>query len=152
MDAVLRPHRSLSLKAFRLMLAVVIAANATLAAVFLAQGAIPVAGFLGLDVLALWLAFRWNYHAARVEEHIRVAAGKVHVESIDAHGAAAHWTLNPIWARIEREGRGVLIRAGAGQLRLGAFLSPKECDALASVLGAALYRAKRGSPNTSAIE
>lgn len=144
MDAVLRPHRSLSPSAFRLMLAVAIVMNAAVAAMFVARGAFPVAGFLGLDVLALWLAFRWNYRAARVEEHVRVAAGGVHVASIDARGDVRHWVLNPIWARVVREGQGVLIRAGGDQMRLGAFLSPDECADFAAALDAALYRAKRG--------
>lgn len=145
MDAVLRPHRSLSLKAFKLMLIAVIAVNAALAIVFMAQGAFPVAGFLGLDVLALWLAFRWNYRAAQVAECVRVAPGRVHVAAVDRHGAAMHWVLNPIWARIARDGRGVLIRDGAGQMRVGAFLSPKECDSFAAALDLALHRAKRGA-------
>lgn len=144
MDAVLRPHRSLSLGAFRLMLAVVIIANATIATLFVARGAFPVAGFLGLDVLALWLAFKWNYRAARVEERVRVGAGQVHVASSDATGKTIHWVLNPIWARVAREGKGVLIRAGSGQMRLGAFLPPDECGDFAKALDLALYRAKRG--------
>jgi len=65
MDAVLRPHRSLSLAAFKLLFGVFIAMNLAVAAFFLAQGAFPVAGFLGLDVLAVWLAFRWSYRGAR---------------------------------------------------------------------------------------
>lgn len=154
MDAVLRPHRSLSLKAFKLMLIAVIAVNAALAIVFMAQGAFPVAGFLGLDVLALWLAFRWNYRAAQVAEYVRVAPGRVHVAAVDKDGAAMHWVLNSIWARVARDGRGVLIRDGAGQMRVGAFLSPKECDSFAAALDAALFRAKRGaySPSTSRME
>jgi uncharacterized membrane protein len=144
MDAVLRPHRSLSLKAFKLMLIAVIAVNAALAIAFVSQGAFPVAGFLGLDVLALWLAFRWNYSAARVAEYVRVAPGQVHVAAIDKSGVATHWVLNPVWARVARDGRGVLVRDGSGQMRLGAFLSPKECDSFAAALGAALHRAKRG--------
>jgi uncharacterized membrane protein len=144
MEAVLRPHRSLSAGAFRLMLIVVIVVNLAVAAVFLSRGALPVAGFLGLDVLALWLAFHFNYRAARREEHVRVAAGQVYVGSRDASGAATHWVLNPVWARVTREGAGVLVRAGGGQMRLGAFLSPKECAQLAAALDAALWRAKRG--------
>lgn len=152
MDAVLRPHRSLSGAAFRLMLGIVIAANAVLAMVFAANGALPVAGFLGLDVLALWLAFRWNYKTARIEERVRIGAGQVHVESIDASGAALHWTLNPVWARVLREGRGVLIRAGASQMRLGAFLSPKECASFAAALDLALHNAKSAGVVTTAHE
>lgn len=144
MDAVLRPNRSLSAAAFKLMLIVVIVINAVLAVVFIAQGAFPVAGFLGLDVLALWLAFRWNYKAGQIAEYVRIAPGKVHVAAVDKHGGAKHWVLNPVWARVARDGRGVLIRDGAGQMRLGAFLSSKECEAFAQALALALFRAKRG--------
>jgi uncharacterized membrane protein len=52
--------------------------------------------------------------------------------------------LNPVWARVLREGKGVLIRSGEAQIRLGAFLSPKECDSFAAALDVALHRARRG--------
>jgi uncharacterized membrane protein len=144
MDAELHPHRSLSLAAFRVMLIVVIVANLVAAIGFIANGAFPVAGFLGLDVLALWLAFRWNYRAARMVEYVRVGAHRVHVASVDAKGGETHWVLNPIWARVLREGNGVLIRSGERQIRLGAFLAPKECESLAAALDVALHRARRG--------
>jgi uncharacterized membrane protein len=144
MNAVLRPHRSLSLTAFKLMLVVVIVVNLVVAAVFISHGAFPVAGFLGLDVLALWLAFRWNYRDARREEHVRISAGQIHVAAIDPDGRAQHWVVNPLWARVVRDGRGVVIRAGGDQMRVGAFLSPKECEHFAAALDTALWRAKRG--------
>lgn len=144
LDAVLRPHRSLSFTAFRVMLIAVIIANLVAAIVFVANGAFPVAGFLGLDVLALWLAFRWNYRAARIAEYVRVGPHRVHVASIDAEGRATHWVLNPVWARVLREGAGVLIRAGERQIRLGAFLSPKECESFSAALNVALHHARRG--------
>jgi uncharacterized membrane protein len=154
MDATLRPHRSLSASAFKYMLIAVIAVNAVFAAFFWAQGAFPVAGFLGLDVLALWLAFRWNYRAAQTAEYVRVAQGTMHVAAVDMNGVITHWVLNPVWARVARDGRGVLIRDGDGQLRIGSFLSPGECESFAVALGAALHKAKRGaqSPSTSRIE
>jgi uncharacterized membrane protein len=58
--------------------------------------------------------------------------------------AATHWVLNPVWARVAHDGRGVLIRDGDGQMRLGAFLSPDERKSFAAALDLALYRAKRG--------
>lgn len=143
-DAELRPHRSWSAKAFKAMLIAVIGLNAIMSIVFIARGAFPVAGFLGLDVLALWLAFRWNYRAGQVAEYVQVASGAMHVMAIDNTGEVKHWVLNPVWARVARDGRGVLIRAGNGQMRVGAFLSPKECDSFAAALDAALYKAKRG--------
>ena len=145
LDAELRPHRSLSLAAFRLMLIVVIVANLVAAIVFVANGAFPVAGFLGLDVLALWLAFRWNYRAAQIAEYVRVGAHRVHVASVGVKSEEVqHWVLNPVWARVLRDGKGVLIRSGGRQIRLGAFLAPKECESLAAALDLALHRARRG--------
>jgi uncharacterized membrane protein len=144
MDAVLRPHRSLSLTAFKLMLGVVIAVNVVISVVFIAHGAYPVAGFLGLDVLALWIAFRVNYRAARAEEHVRVAPAQMHVARRDPNGATKHWVLNPIWAQVTQDGTGVDIRSGRGAMRVGAFLPPVERRAFAVALREALFRAKRG--------
>lgn len=144
MDAVLRPHRSLSAKAFKYMFVAMIAVNILVAIFFWVQGAFPVAGFLGLDVLALWIAFRLNYRSGQAAEYVRIALGRVHVAAVDKNGLTTHWVLNPMWARVARDGRGVLIREREGQMRLGAFLSPKECDGFAEALSLALHKAKRG--------
>jgi uncharacterized membrane protein len=144
MDAELRPYRSLSASAFKLLLIVFILMNVAVAALFVAQGAFPVAAFLGLDVLALWLAFRFSYRDARRAEYVRIGPEQVHVASVDAEGRAVHWVLNPLFARVVREGPGVVIRARNDQMRVGAFLPPKEWGALAAAIEAALWRAKRG--------
>jgi uncharacterized membrane protein len=145
LDATLRPHRSLSLQAFRLMLLVVIVVNVAVAAVFMARGAFPVAGFLGLDVLALWLAFRINYRAAKAEERILVTPLQMQVERRSPSGATSYFVLNPVWAKAREESVGVAIWSGGGSLRVGAFLSPDDRAALARDLDVALYRAKRGA-------
>lgn len=145
MDAELRPHRSLSASGFKLVFAVLVLMNLLMAAYMIAQGAHLVLPFLGLDVLAVWLAFRWNYREARRREFVRIGPEQVHVASVDAKGRAAHWVINPLWARVVREaGAGVIIRAHADQMRVGAFLSPKEQAGLANAVEAALSRAKRG--------
>lgn len=153
MDAELRPHRSLSASGFKLVFGVLVAMNLGMAAYMIAQGAHLVLPFLGLDVLAVWLAFRWNYREARRREYVRVGPEQVHVASVDADGRAMHWVLNPLWARVVREGPGVVIRAQSDQMRVGAFLPPKEWAGLAAAIESALWRAKRGySPSTSRIE
>jgi uncharacterized membrane protein len=144
MDAVLTPHRSLSLKAFRAMLIGVIAVNLAVSAYFIAQGAFPVAGFLGLDVLALWWAFRVNYRAARTVEQVRVGREHIHVSRRDPKGRVSHWTVNPSWARVSLDVTGVVIRAGKQGMRVAAFLSPPERAEFAQALDQALWRAKRG--------
>lgn len=144
LDTVLRPHRSLSLAAFKLMLAIVIVINLTVSIVFMMQGAYPVAGFLGLDVLALWIAFRVNYRAAKMQERVRVAPAQMHLARSDPSGATKHWVLNPIWAQVSQERAGIAIRSGGGAMRVGAFLPPDERRQFAVALREALFRAKRG--------
>ncbi len=41
---------------------------------FWSIGAWPIFGFFGLDVLLIYLAFRWNYRSARAREEISVSA------------------------------------------------------------------------------
>lgn len=143
MDAVLTPHRSLSLHAFRWMIAAFAAVNAVVALVFILHGAYPVVGFMGLDVAALWLAFHLNYRAARRQERVQVAAGHIHLERRTQKGAD-HWVVSPLWARVSHDGpAGVRIASAGGVMRVGAFLSPREQGAFACALEEALRRAKR---------
>jgi uncharacterized membrane protein len=145
LDTTLRPHRSLSLAAFRLMLMLVIFVNLIVGAFFLVRGAFPVTGFLGLDVLALWLAFRINYRAAKAEERIVLTPLQMQVERRSPSGATSYFVLNPVWAKAREESVGVSIWSGGRALRVGAFLSPDERAELARQLDLALYRAKRGA-------
>jgi uncharacterized membrane protein len=145
LDTELRPYRSLSAQAFKLMLIVVIIVNAAVGIVFMAHGAAPVAGFCGLDVLALWIAFRVNYRAARAVERVQLTPLAMYVERRDANGAAKHWVLNPVWAQVREESVGVSVWSGGQGLTIGSFLPPDERAEFAKRLGAALYRAKRGS-------
>ena len=53
-------------------MAAIVTVSAAVGAGFVLIGAWPVTGFLGLDVLLLYLAFRWNYRQARRAELIRL--------------------------------------------------------------------------------
>jgi uncharacterized membrane protein len=144
LDTELHPYRSLSAQAFKLMLIAVIVVNAVVAIVFMAHGAAPVAGFCGLDVLALWVAFRMNYRSARALERVRLTPLAMHVERRDARGCARHWVLNPVWAQVREENVGVSVWSGGQALTIGSFLPPEQRSEFAQVLSTALYRAKRG--------
>jgi len=145
LDTELHPYRSLSAQAFKMMLIAVIIVNATIGIVFLAHGAAPVAGFCGLDVLALWIAFRVNYRAARAVERVRLTPLAMHVERRGPDGLARHWVLNPVWAQVREESVGVSVWSGGRGLTIGSFLPPDQRAQFARALATALYRAKRGA-------
>jgi uncharacterized membrane protein len=115
---------------------------------FFLLGAWPVPGFLGLDVLAVFLAFRLNYRAGRAAEEISVSRDRLTLRRKSADGRTSVTDLNPYWARLEVDRRppfGItrLAIASHGQsLPIGAFLGPAERETLASALSAALAEAR----------
>ena len=59
-EAKLTPHRSLGRDSFRLMMTLCCVSAVFSSIPFILFGAWPVAGFYGLDVLALFVAFKIN--------------------------------------------------------------------------------------------
>ena len=72
-DAVLYPHRSLNSLGFRLLMLGVILISFLVGGLFFAVGAWPVIGFLGLDVLLIYLAFQISYRSATLFERIKLS-------------------------------------------------------------------------------
>lgn len=74
LDLELRPHRSLSPAGFGLLMAVLGGASLASGLMFVMIGAWPVFGFLGLDVLGVYIAFRISYARRRATaDRLRLA-------------------------------------------------------------------------------
>ena len=71
-SARLTPYRSLGPTGFLILMAFVGGVSFVTGIVFMTKGAWPVFGFFGLDVLAVYLAFRWSYRSARAYEEVHV--------------------------------------------------------------------------------
>jgi uncharacterized membrane protein len=117
--------------------------------VFLMKGAWPIFGFLGLDVLLVYLAFRASYRSARAYEDIHVTPSMLRVRQVSHHGHERENVSNPRWVRMETtrdEDYGMtrlaLISRGV-PLVIGAFLAPRQREQVAHGLGDALAAAKR---------
>ena len=76
-SVTLTPHRSLNGPAFKILFAWVIVLNLIIAAFFYKLGAWPVFGFLGLDVVMVWWAFKANNRAAQCSERIVINGDEV---------------------------------------------------------------------------
>src|SRR5262245_4816074 len=88
-DAVLRPHRSLSKLGFLIFMPVVATFSFVAGIVFLLQGAWPVFGFLGLEVVLVYVAFKMNYRDGRVVETVQLRHQELLVRRIDPKGRVA---------------------------------------------------------------
>jgi uncharacterized membrane protein len=145
-DVVIHPYRSLGAFGFKLFMGVLIAVNVLFAGVMVSQGAWPVAGFLGLDVLAVYVAFQLSYDQARAFERITINGETLTVERVDRNGGHREWTFPSYWVGVWYEGgetdAKVLLRSHGRTLEVGAFLSPFEREDFAAALRKALSDAK----------
>ncbi|MFO1112111.1 MAG: DUF2244 domain-containing protein [Bradyrhizobium sp.] len=149
-SALLTPHRSLGRTGFLLLMGFISVVSFIAGMVFLMMGAWPVLGFFGLDVLAIWWAFRVNNRAARASEEIRVTPSELRVRRTSHRGHVVEWVLNPLWVRLDRAEdpefgiqRLWLVSHGR-RLSIGSFLGPDEKASFAKALITALQAAKRG--------
>src|SRR5436305_1607253 len=85
-ERVLLPHRSLPPHGFHLLMLFLGLLSVIAGTVSVAVGAWPICGFFGLDVAALYLAFRFSYRSARRREVLRLAADDFTVERVDIYG------------------------------------------------------------------
>lgn len=149
-SALVTPHRSLGRKGFALLMAFIATVCFSVGLMFWLIGAWPVAGFLGLDVLAIWLAFSLHYRAARAYEEIEISHTAVHVRKVSARGRVSEYHFNPRWLRLsverrENEGCIRLSLAERGiELVLAAFLNPADRDSFARAVADALSTARSG--------
>lgn len=150
LSALLTPHRSLNRTGFIVLMCVFGAASFATGIVFLLMGAWPVFGFLGLDVLIVYWAFRINFRRARAYEEIRITPSELNIRRVSHRGHQMEWTLNPLWVKleaIEHEEYGTerlyLVSRGS-RISVGRFLGPDEKSSLYKALAAALSAAKRG--------
>ncbi|MDX5367343.1 MAG: DUF2244 domain-containing protein [Alphaproteobacteria bacterium] len=146
-DAVILPHRSLSMRGFAILIGVVAAVNFTAGAYFMARGAWPVLGFCGLEVLAVWWAFRANYRAARAHETVQLSDDELLIRRVDAKGRAEAVSLKPYWVRLALsklpdESTRLHVVSHGREVELASQLSPAERADFARALAAALAKLK----------
>ena len=149
-SALLTPHRSLNRTGFLLLMGFISVISFVSGLVFLSLGAWPVLGFFGLDVLAIYWAFRVNFHRAAAYEEIAVTPTALHVRRVTHLGAVSEWSFNPLWVRLDVEQseefgveRLALVSRGRS-LGIATFLGPDEKLSFSKALSAALASARRG--------
>jgi len=147
MDTVLTPHRSLSKRGFVLLLCVLAVYNLIVAAFLVAIGAFPVPVFLGLDFVALIVAFRVSYGGARQAERVQVSADQVRVTHELKGRSREVWASPTAFTRVSLEPQGrygdrVRLRMSNRALTVAGSLGPKQRRAFAAELEQAIRSAK----------
>jgi uncharacterized membrane protein len=147
-DAVLQPRRSLGPRGFTILMALLGTVSFAAGIGFVTLGAWPVVGFLGLDVLLVYVAFRLNYRAARDYETVQLTETTLHVARRGPLGVRESHAFQAHWVRVEmddppRHDSRLRLTSHGRSLTIGAFLTPDERLDFARALRAELARLRQ---------
>ncbi|MEM6556404.1 MAG: DUF2244 domain-containing protein [Pseudomonadota bacterium] len=146
-DATLTPNRSLSPRAFTIVMLVVVAMSFIAGLAFMSMGAFPVIGFFGLDALVIWLAFQWSFRTLRQETRVRVTAEQIALSHTRPGQKPREARLPTAFTQVRlefpdrRPSELKLAHAGKAWV-IGRFLTPGERKTLKSALESAIWRAR----------
>ncbi len=149
-DARLTAHRSLNPAGFRIFMIATCCASALVSLPFYLMGAWPIVGFFGLDVAALYFAFRMNFRAAQAYEHFRLTYYQLCFARVSAAGLRREWRFTPSWVRLERiddEDYGpqrLTLHCRDQRWDIARFLGPDQKAEFAGEFTKALAEARRG--------
>jgi uncharacterized membrane protein len=148
--ATLTPHRSLTRRGFTLLMLAFGGLSLAVGFSFLAMGAWPIMGFMGLDVLLVWFAFKRNFRDGDRAEHIEITGRELVIQRVVRSKPHAPLRFVRNWVRVELEhdrareliGR-LLIRFRGSATEIASFLSPAEREDFAKALQHALVTVPR---------
>jgi uncharacterized membrane protein len=146
-SAVLMPHRSLGPAGFMVLMTAVCLVSFGTGTLFYLLGAWPVIGFMGLDVVLIYIAFKLNFRALRLYETVDLTQDALTITRVAPSGRAQSWSFNPYWVRLslqERIGRSSELSLASHGKRLvfASFLTDAEREDFASALSSALSSAR----------
>ena len=146
--ATLTPHRSLSPRGKRVVIGLVAALALVPGIIFYIAGAWPVVGFMGLDVLAIWVALTVSMRGGKAYEVVTLWPGALELKKVDAKGTEDVLSFSPFNVRfvIDRDFNervtGLWLREHERKIAIGAFLSPDDKQSFSKAFGTALKKAR----------
>jgi uncharacterized membrane protein len=147
MDAVLTPNRSLPKAGLYVLLGALAVINVAVGTLMvLALHAAPIPFFLGVDFLAVTLAFRASYRQGRQAERVQVTADEVRVTHEFGARRRMVWRSPTAFTRVELEGEAeeahVRLRLSGRSLIVARQLGPQERSDFGKALQAAIRSAR----------
>ena len=137
-EAVLYSNQSLGRTGFVLLMGAIVLVSVLVGAGFAMVGAWPVTGFLGLDVLLLYLAFRWHFRRSRQVDMISVDNHQLTVRRILAKDNEQSWHFDTAWVQVLLSDRELKLRSHGKELVVGTCLTTDERRTFAQSLQAAI--------------
>ena len=149
-SATIRPHQSLSRLGFRVVMTGCCLVSLTVSVWAWRMGFWPVAGFFGLDMLAIYAALKVSFRRGRSFEEVMISQLEILLARVSHRGERHEWRFNPLWTKIvtvedDEYGLQRLTLVSRRQQALVARdADPDERARIAHRLGQALARVKKG--------
>jgi uncharacterized membrane protein len=146
--ATLTPHRSLSRRGLRYVVAFAIVLASIPAMIFFSLGAWPVVGFMGLDVLLIWWALRASMRDGRKFEEVTLWPDQLELRQVSGRRKEQVLRFNPFFVKlvidrdINERTTALHLRTAESDTEIGAFLNPDDKASFAKVFGTALKKAR----------
>jgi uncharacterized membrane protein len=147
--ATLTPHRSLSRRGLRIVVAV-LAISATIPGIyFFAEGMWPVVAFLMVDVALAWWALSTSMRDGRRYEKVTLWPDQLELKQVDGNGKETMTRFAPFNVKLvvdrdfNERTTGLRLRSKDRDLVIGEFLSQDDKSSFAKALGTALRKARR---------
>lgn len=148
LDAIVEPPSSLSPRGFDRVMLALGCVSFFMGCVFILVKAYPVAGFMGLEVLLLWLVFRASMRSQQARTYLRITAETVDLRKVDAKGRERLARMPAYFARVEFDRgasgpRSLRLAHSGRRYAIGEHLTQRERESLARRLDQALAAARR---------
>ena len=147
---VIRPNQSLSQDGFRIVMAFCCAVSLVTSIACWRMGFWPIAGFFGLDMLALYVALKASFRRGRSFEEVVISQVQVLLARVSARGERREWRFNPLWTKLTRVEddefglRTLTLVSRREHVVVARDVSPPEREVVARGLSEALAQAKKG--------
>jgi uncharacterized membrane protein len=150
LDATLRPYRSLDQRGFLIVMIAIGGCGFLIGFAFFLAGAWPVAGFCGLEIALVYIAFKLNFRDARRCEHLMMTDDGLHIVRTDPSGVVEHVRLEPNWLTVQIDdppshGSQLVLKSHGQTTEIGRFLQPYERGEVAQALRDAIMRYRTAS-------
>lgn len=149
LETELRPNASLGPVAFLILLGVVGLLSFAAGIFYYSLGAWPVLGFFGLDVFAIWLAFKFSFRAQAQVTYVRVDETHLRLWHVQRGRPDRRADLPTAFVRVTLEepvthASFLTLEYSGKAWVIGRFLMPERRKALAVDLRRAIWASRRG--------
>ncbi|MFD0938635.1 DUF2244 domain-containing protein [Methylobacterium trifolii] len=98
--ATIRPHQSLSRTGFRVVMTGCCLVSLVISVWCWRMGFWPIAGFFGLDMLAVYAALKVSFRRGRSFEEVAITQIEILLARVSHRGERQEWRFNPLWTKL----------------------------------------------------